>query len=99
MSESDLYAHLIGECGVSPNDYWKLTDAEVSAIATGYQIRRSEEAANFRNVYHLLYSVNSKRKKTAKQLWPLPTDNIRTDGKSKLTFEQRMSLYEKIKMN
>ena len=86
---------MIGECGVKPSDYWRLTEAETSAIIVGHQNTLVEEAANFRNLYHLIYSVNSKKKKTPQSLWPLPIDK----KESTIDIEDRLKLYEKIKMN
>ena len=86
---------MIGQCGVKPFEYWQMTEAETIAILNGHEINMCDISANFRNLYHIIYSVNSKKKKTPEQLWPLPSDRIRK--KNSMDFETRMDLYSKIK--
>lgn len=87
---------MIGECGVKPDEYWKLTDAETSAIITGHQRINCETAANFRNLYSLTYNLNAKKgkQKSSEQLWPLPTDE-----KNRKDMQKRIDLYKKILQN
>jgi hypothetical protein len=96
MSYSDVYGYVIGECGVKPSDYWKMTEAETMALIVGHQTLMCESAANIRNLYTLTYNMNAKkgRQKNAKQLWPLPIDFV-----EKRPIEERLKIYEKILKN
>ena len=72
-----------------------MTEAETTAIMAGHQILMSEEAANFRNIFTAIIKTNSKEKKMAEQMWPLPTDH----KPSSMTFKDRMNLYSLILAN
>ena len=67
---------MIGECGVKPDEFWKLTEAETMAIATGKTFLQNYESANFRNVFYAMIRLWSKEKKPAEKLWPLDIDNF-----------------------
>ena len=90
----------VGECGIEPTEFWKLTPAETTVIIQGKSIQRSYESANFRMLYTLYY--NSKRRKNdpikkPEQLWGLLIDDLDKNKKGYLTDEE-LELRRKIRM-
>lgn len=73
MSYSDIYAYCIGQCGINPAEYWKLTEAETMAIIAGHQRLESYDAEKFRNIWGAIVRYMGE-KGNIKSLWPLPTD-------------------------
>ena len=67
---------LIGEVGISPDEFWKLTEGETIAKVRGYYFRKDYETDNFRSLYTLTHNLNVKKghQKTKTQLWPLMID-------------------------
>jgi hypothetical protein len=64
----------VGLVQISPDEFWKLTFAETLIKVRGYYLNLSYRSADFRNLFALTYNVNSKNKKTPRQLWPLEID-------------------------
>lgn len=73
MTYSDIYAYCIGQCGVKPAEYWRLSEAETHGIIAGHQRLKSYSAENFRNIYGAIVRFMGE-KKDVRTLWPLPTD-------------------------
>ena len=92
-----MFAYVIGECGITPNGYWMLTDAETTAIILGHQKLQAENAANIRNLYTLTYNINAKKGqgKSAEKLWPLVIDKQEGKGLTK----EKIEIYKKILSN
>lgn len=59
-----------------PDQFWNLTWVEFEGIIKGYEARQESEWQRTRTIYALLYNINSKRQKSAKELIPLPSDKI-----------------------
>ena len=91
-----MYAYVIGQCGISPEQYNKMTEAETMGIIAGHQIEKSEDAANFRNLFVAMVKLWGKEKRTAEQIWPLPTDAADKFGGDD---KKRFSFYDKILEN
>ena len=68
-----MYAYCIGQCGIKPDEYWKLTEAETIGIIAGHQRQESYDSERLRNIYGLLASRFGV-KGSIKSMWPLPTD-------------------------
>ena len=79
---------MIGEVGVLPDAYFKLTRGETIAKANGMHINREYEALNARRIYSILYNVNVKKGKGKREneLWPLLIDDAK---RSKLTDKEK----------
>jgi len=74
--------------------FWRLTEAETMGIVTGHIITGSEKAANIRNLYVAMVKLWGKEKRSAEQIWPLPTD-----AKREMEIEDRYALYGRILEN
>jgi hypothetical protein len=77
----------IGEIGLSPHEFWSLTESETLAKVRGYYFTQAYMADNFRSLYTLTYNINVKKgqAKQKNQLWPLIIDNAR---RKELTHQQ-----------
>lgn len=73
MTYSDIYAYCIGQCGIKPSEYWRLTEAETIGIIAGHQRLESYDAEKFRNIYGAIVRYMGE-KKDIRTLWPLATD-------------------------
>lgn len=71
-----MYFFCIGEIGLSPAEYWKLTEGETVAKINGYFLQLARRSADFRALYSLTYNINAKKgqSKRPEQLWRLVTD-------------------------
>lgn len=69
----------VGEIGLSPRDFWSLTEAETIAKVRGHYFTQAYMADNFRSLYTLTYNINTKKgqQKQKAQLWPLVIDHAR----------------------
>lgn len=76
VTHSDLYYFCIGEIGMSPNEFWRLTEGETQAKIRGWHYQRAYDADNFRSLYTLLYNINVKKghQRTKEQIWGLIID-------------------------
>ena len=82
-----MYAYCIGQCGIKPDEYWRLTEAETIAIIAGHQRLKSYDSENYRNIYGAMVKHFGAKQPT-KTLWPLPTDYDTIEAnKEKLTKE------------
>jgi hypothetical protein len=70
-----LYAYCIGQCGIKPDEYWRLSEAETIGIIAGHQILESYDAEKFRNIYGVMIKYMGE-KGDVKKFWPLPTDGL-----------------------
>lgn len=68
-----MYAYCIGQCGIKPFEYWKLSEAETIGIIVGHQKLDSYDAEKFRNIYGAIVRFMGE-KQNVKSLWPLITD-------------------------
>jgi len=68
-----MYSYAIGQCGIKPDEYWKLSEAETIGIIVGHQKLESYDAEKFRNIYDLM-AKHFGVKGNIKTMWPLPTD-------------------------
>lgn len=76
LTYEDLYYVLVGEIGLSPAEFWRLTEGETAAKLRGWHFAKAYEADNFRALYTLTYNVNAKKghQKQKEQLWKLIID-------------------------
>ena len=68
-----MYAFAIGQCGIKPDEYWRLSEAETIGIIVGHQKVESYDAEKFRNIYGAIIRYMGE-KGDVKKFWPLPTD-------------------------
>jgi hypothetical protein len=92
-----MYFFCIGEIGLSPAEFWKLTEGETIAKITGHHFRNARRSADFRALYSLTYNMNAKRgqQKKPHQLWNLIIDE-HTSGRE-LTHDEIVERNKKIK--
>jgi len=89
-----LYNLALGELGLMPDEFWKLTSAELNAKMRGYVIARDMESANHRNLFTLMANLHRKKNAAAKEpkdLWPLDIDFV--DAPS---MDERLAFYKNI---
>ena len=68
-----MYDYAIGQCGIKPAEYWRLSEAETLAIIAGHQRLESYDSEKFRNLFEVLVK-HFGYKGDARNLWKLPTD-------------------------
>ena len=84
----------LGELHIKPDDFWKLTNGELSAIIRGFVVRRDLESSNHRNLFTLMANINRKKNSAAKEpkdLWPLDIDFLDT-----VSMDERLEYYKNI---
>ena len=82
---------------ISPDEFWKLTDGELSAKLYGYNVLKDLRSADFRNLYTLNLNLNRGKNQppqAPEKVWPLYTID-----KAGMDIEQRLELYGKIENN
>jgi len=87
----------LGELQIIPNDFWMLTNGELSAIIRGFVVKRDLESANHRNLYALMANINRKKNSAAKEpkdLWPLDIDVTDSMG-----MDDRLEFYKNVGKN
>ena len=86
----------LGELGLMPNEFWTLTNGELSAKFRGFSVNRDLRSSDHRNVFGLLHNVNAAKKDQKKpyDLWPLDIDEI-----DRMDIDERLELYGKIIKN
>lgn len=67
---------MIGEVGISKDEYFRLTQAETAAMVRGYVHNNDRRSADLRALFTLQYNMNvtEGHRKTPQQLWPLSID-------------------------
>jgi hypothetical protein len=84
----------LGELQIKPDDFWKLTNGELSAIIRGFVVRRDLESANHRNLFTLTANLNRNKGAAAKEpkdLWPLDIDYL-----DAVSLDERLEYYKNI---
>lgn len=102
MTYAEMYAYSIGQCGIKPDEYWRLTEAETIGIIAGHQRLESYDAEKFRNVFDAIIKGNG-AKGDVKTFWPLPTDYdgakavtkeyIENRNKAAMEFAKKMGIF------
>ena len=91
----------IGEIGLSPDEFWKLTSGELSAKIRGLIINRNLESSNHRNLFTLTANLNRKKGAAAKEpkdIWYLDIDHDDVmDMDSRLNFYKNIGKHGKTK--
>ena len=82
-----MYAYAIGQCGIKPDEFWRLTEAETVGIIVGHQKVESYDAEKFRNIYGAMIRYMGE-KGNVKSFWPLPTDSL-NNGVTKEYLDKR----------
>lgn len=49
-----------------------MTDAQIWGVHYGYEIRLEQQSVNFRTLMYSYVSMNSKKRVSQKNMWPLP---------------------------
>lgn len=88
MTYADIYAYSIGQCGIKPAEYWRLSEAETIGIIAGHQRLQSYDAEKFRNIYGAMIRYMGEKGKV-QSFWPLPTDYDGVKTVSKEYLESR----------
>lgn len=92
-----MYFFCIGEIGLSPAEFWDLTEGETVAKINGYYMQLARRSADFRALYALTYNINAKRGqgKKPEQLWKLLIDE--ETGSREMTHEEIQERNAKIR--
>jgi hypothetical protein len=87
----------LGELQINPDDFWKLTNGELSAIIRGFVVRRDSDSSNHRNLFTLMrnrYRKKGSAAKEPKDIWPLDIDYVET-----MSMGDRLEFYKRIGKN
>lgn len=82
---------------ISPDEFWKLTDGELSAKLHGYNVLRELRSADFRNLYTLNLNLNRGKNQPAQapeKVWPLSLID-----KAVMDIEERLKAYGRMEKN
>ena len=99
----DVLNYCIGEVGLLPDDFWRMTWTEVETACEGYQRRLARTLELQRFTAAVL--INANRSKGSKMvrpedIMPLITDKRRTEKSELMTaeeFEKMKELFSKVK--
>lgn len=104
MTYSETYAYCIGQCGIKPDEYWRLSAAETIGIIAGHQRLESYDAEKLRNIYGAMIRYMG-AKGDVRTFWPLPTDYdgekivtkeyIENRNKAAMEFAKKMGIFKK----
>jgi hypothetical protein len=87
----------IGELQLSPEEFWKLTDGELSAKVYGHLVNRDLRSADFRNLFTL--SINQNRKKNAPAKNPQDVWRLNMIDGAAIDIDERLDMYKKFGKN
>lgn len=84
----------LGELQLKPEEFWCLTNGELSAMIRGYVVSRDIESSNHRPLFTLMSNLHRRKGASPKQpkdIWPLDIDYD-----NEMTMDDRLELYKKI---